>query len=345
MHARVGGLAEELGRRVDEIAGRAEGLLGRDEAAAAAAAQAAWVQRELDVLREWADARAAAVDAVLAAADEARLTGQLELGGRLDEAVATIQAELDEVAARPLQDRFLEARVDGLSERLAGLAAVEGAVADLRRSFEEMEGRERAGADRISGLGEELHARVGGLAEELGRRVDEVAGRAEGLLGRDEAAAAASAQAAWVQRELDVLREWSDTRAAAVDVALAAADEARLTGQLELGGRLDEAIETIQAELVRQSTELGTGVEANAGETAALHARVDALQEAAAGVPRGRRVSSAGSSSASTSWRSDSPGTWPELEQTPSMLGAPCDMRQVRFRLGSTSSTVCVMRT
>ena len=76
-----------------------------------------------------------------------------------------------------------------------------------------------AGDTAAEGL-EELNARVGGLAEELGRRVDEVAGRADGLLGRDEAAAAASAQAAWVQRELDVLREWADTRAAAVELCL-----------------------------------------------------------------------------------------------------------------------------
>ena len=75
----------------------------------------------------------------------------------------------------------LEARVDGLAARLAGLDAVEGTIADLRRSLEEIDGRERGGADRISGLGEELNARVGGLAEELGRRVDELSARLAGL--------------------------------------------------------------------------------------------------------------------------------------------------------------------
>ena len=218
-------------------------------------------------------------------------------------------------------------------------------IADLRRSFEELEGRERAGADRIGGLGEELNARVGGLAEELGRRVDEVAGRAEGLLGRDEAAAAAAAQAAWVQRELDVLREWADARAAAVDAVLVAADEARLAGQRELGGRLDEAVETIQAELLRQRTEFGAGVEAKAGETAALRARVDALQEAAAGSAAREARLERRLEQRLDELAERSPGTSPAPEQTPSMLGRPCDRRQVCFRLGSTSSTVCVMRT
>ena len=168
---------DQLRARVDEAAtagsvAQLEARMGELEDRVAAAVTEE-LQEEMQRMAEGAiagvgqalQARVEMITAVAPGADELR----------------ELRSRLDEVAARPLQDGFLEARVDGLSERLAGLAAVEGAVADLRRSFEELEGRERAGADRISGLGEELHARVGGLAEELGRRVDEVAGRAEGL--------------------------------------------------------------------------------------------------------------------------------------------------------------------
>ena len=270
---------DQLGARLDEVAAAAsvaqlETRMGELEDRVPTAPPAEELHEELQRMAQSAVAG-------LGQALQDRVDAIASAAPREDE-LRELRSRLDEVAARPLQDQFLEARVDGLAARLAGLDAVEGTIADLRRSLEEVDGRERDGAERISGLGEELNARVGGLAEELGRRVDEVARRADGLLGRDEAAAAAAAQAAWVQRELDVLREWADARAAAVDAVLAAADEARLTGQLELGGRVDEAVEAIRAELVAQGTALGTELEATVGETAELCARVDALQEAAA---------------------------------------------------------------
>ena len=82
---------------------------------------------------------------------------------------------------------------------------------------------------------------MSGLAEELSRRIDSVVARADGFVSRDQAEATAAEQAAWIRDELEVLREWATAHAAAVDVALAGADDARVTGQQELGNRIDEA--------------------------------------------------------------------------------------------------------
>ena len=130
---------------------------------------------------------------------------------------------------------------------------------DLRRSLDELDG----------GFAEELNRRVGELGEELPVRLDELAGRADGLVGRDEAAATAARQAAWVQNEVEKARQL--------------ADDARVQGRQELDHRVDEAVGALRADLEEQGTALGVRLQANAGETAALHARIDALHEAAAG--------------------------------------------------------------
>ena len=189
----------------------------------------------------------------------------------------------------------LERRPD--SDALAGIAAelraelavladrAEDAVPgeQLEELSRKIESSARDGHGRIDGLAEELNRRISGLADELGRRVDDIAGRSDGLVSRDEAAATAAAQADWVRTELDLLREWTSVHAVAVDAAFAAADDARVTGQGELGNRIDEAAGAIRADLEAQANALGVQFGINVDETAALRARVEELQEAAAG--------------------------------------------------------------
>ena len=200
--------------------------------------------------------------------------------------VTELRLRVDELASRPMEDHVLQARVGELAARLESLAPVEATVADLTASVAGLDGRidggVRDGNARVDGLAEELSMRIGGLAKELTRRIDSLVARADGLVSRDQVEATAAEQAAWIRGELEVLREWTNVHAAAVDVALAEAEDARVTGQQELGNRIDEAAGALRADAEAQARELGTRLGANANETAALRARVDALQESAA---------------------------------------------------------------
>ncbi len=221
------------------------------------------------------------------------------LFARVEEITATVPAadevselrlRVDELASRPIEDDVFRARVGELAARVEGLALVEATVADLTASVAGLDGRIdrgfRDGHDRVEGLADELNMRIGGLAEELGRRIDGVSARADGLVSHDQAEATAAEQAAWIRDELEVLREWTNVRAAAVDAALAGADDARVTGQQELGNRIDETAGALRADVEAQAEELGARLGAHANETAALGARVDALQESAAATDR-----------------------------------------------------------
>lgn len=311
----------ELRSRLDELAARPTGdraLQARVEDMAARLDGLGAVEGTIAELREsLAGFDAARVGDALAT--EARLAG---LEAAID-SIAGLEARIREGDDLADRSRLLAARlegtesrlvvVDALEERVAALAAevqrrpdddaLAGVVAELRAELGVLAGRptiadpgERLlelsrkidrtaldGHERIGGLAEELNLRIGGLAEELSHRVDDLAGRTDGLVGRDEAAATAAEQASWVRAELEALRESADARAGAVDATLAEADHARATGQQELGNHVDEAVGAIRADLEAQATGLGSQLQAQWNETAALHARVEELQETATG--------------------------------------------------------------
>ena len=51
-----------------------------------------------------------------------------------------LRSRLEALAARPTEDRGLQARVDDVAARLEGLGAVEGAIVDLRESLAQVDG-------------------------------------------------------------------------------------------------------------------------------------------------------------------------------------------------------------
>ncbi len=337
-----------LQARVDDVAARLEGL-GAVEGAIAD-------------LRE-------SLDEV----DGMRVGDARETGARLSrleaaiDSIAGLEARIREGDDLADRSRLLAARLDGTESRLVVVDALEGSVSALAAEMERRPSSDalvrlaaelraelavladrptiddpserlqelsrridhiaRDGHDRIGGLAEELNQRIGGLGEELGQRVEEIAAHAESLVGRDEIAATAAEQAAWVRAELEALRRSADARAAAVDTSLTEADRARATGlqelrqrvdgavgavrsdleardaalgasiadqigtiRAELGeretavvGRLDDAVGAIRADLEAQGQGLGFQLQAQWNEAATLRARVDELQEAAAG--------------------------------------------------------------
>jgi colicin import membrane protein len=200
--------------------------------------------------------------------------------GELEESVSALAAELKR---RPDGDALADA-VAGLRAELEVLAD-RPTIADPDERLLELSRRidrtARDGHDRIGGLAEELSLRIGGLAKELGHQVDDLASRADGFVGRDEAAAVAAEQATWVRAELEALRALADERAAAVDVALAEAANARAAGQQELVHRLDDAVGAISIDLEARASGLGSQLQEQRNETTALRVQVEELQEAA----------------------------------------------------------------
>ena len=138
----------------------------------------------------------------------------------LEEVVAAIRAEVDELAARPT--------VVDPSDRLQELS---GRIDSL-----EQDGHERAG-----GLSDELSRRIGELATDLSRQIQALVERTDGLVSREEAAE----QTALVRDGLAALRLAAEDRDAAVDASLAEADHARIAAHEKLG----QTIADLRAEL------------------------------------------------------------------------------------------------
>lgn len=259
-----------LHERVDDLASRLEGL--------------ASVEGTIADLRESLDGLSA-VRADSALATESRLA-RLEVA---IDAIAGLEARIREGDDLADRSRLLAARLDGTESRLVALGELEervetlaaelerrphedalvGVATELRSELEALAARPviadpseriqelsqrvdrtaREGSERIDRLAEELGARIGGITDELRHRVDDLAGRADGLVHRDEAAATAAEQAAWVRDELDHLRESANARAAAVDAVLGEAEHARAAGQHELRSRIDDEVGAVRAEL------------------------------------------------------------------------------------------------
>ena len=289
-----GGTLEHLAAETSELRSQLQELTiasAQDESVALLEARVGELEHRVAVTAELRDE----IQRVGASASAGRDSLARELFARVEEITATVPAadevtelrlRVDELASRPMEDHVLQARVGELAARIEALALVEATVAGLTASVAGLDGRidscVRDGHERVDGLAEELSTRIGGLAKELSRRIDSVVARADGFVSRDQVEATAAEQAAWIRDELEVLREWTNVHAAAVDVALAGADDARVTGQQELGNRIDEAAGALRAEAEAQARELEARLGASASETAVLRTRVDALQESAA---------------------------------------------------------------
>jgi len=177
-HDRIGGLAEELNRRIEDIVGLTGGLVGRDEAMEA-------VQADL----------------------EARTTGlDSQLQAQRDE-TATLRArveELQETAARGTAseerlESMLEQRLEGLTGRLTD--EIVGARMEAEEAIAALRGETGSLAARIDELLGLRHAdaqAARAASEELGERLEALAA----LRADDLEAARAAAQASEVERGL-----------------------------------------------------------------------------------------------------------------------------------------------
>ena len=128
LNGRFGALAEELDRRVDDLAGRADTFATRDEAAATVAEQGAWVRSELEALRGSIGEITIDLDArghSLVSQLEAQRAETAALRTRLDELHdAAAQREARQAGFESLLDQ----RFDDLANRIA--TEVAGARAD-----------------------------------------------------------------------------------------------------------------------------------------------------------------------------------------------------------------------
>ena len=353
-----GGTLEQLAVETDELRSQLQELTitsARAESVALLEAHVSELEHRVAATAELHDE----IRRVGASASAGRDSLAHALFARVEEITATVPAadevielrlRVDELASRPMEDHVLQARVGELAARVESLALVEATVADLTASVAGLDGRidrgVRDGHDRVDGLAEELSMRIGGLAKELSRRIDSLVARADGLVSRDQAEATAAEQAAWIRDELEVLREWTNVRAAAVDVALAEADDARVTGQQELGNRIDEAAGALRADAEAQARELerpARGKRERDGGAARARRRTRRNQRPTASA--GRRVSRACSSSVSTSWQRASPTRSLERGPTRSTLSTRYAGRRTRSEGGSTNCTACTMLT
>ena len=296
------GLAEDLGRRLDEVAGRVDGLVGRDEAASVEERVAGLAE----VLEELRAEIAAVAERPEAGDQEERLR---ELSERIDRAAGEGQEKLQGLAedlGRRLEE--ISGRVSDVAgrdeaaaaeERVAGLA---GVVAELRAEIAAVADRpepidtgarllelsdliDRAAKDKdekIERLGqdldrrlEEVAGRIDGLGErdgaaELQASVAELAGRIDGLAGRDEAAAVEER----VTGLAGVLEELRAEIAAVADRPEPIDTGARL---LELSDLIDRAAKDKDEKIERLGQDLDRRLEEVAGRIAGLVDRDEAV--------------------------------------------------------------------
>ena len=279
-----------LGARVAEVAARLAGL-------GAVEGTIADLRESLDGLDAWRVGDALATGARLAGLEAAV------------DALAGVETRAQQGVDRTLADRAeaLTAQLDGAESRLDTVVALEARVAALAAELErrpdddalasvaaELRAELAALADRptTSDPGERLlelsqridrsardgHDRIGGLAEELNLRIAEADhARATGQqeLGNrmDEAVAA-------IRSDLDAreqaLAERVTDEAGAVRSELGEQESA-------FAGRLQDAVGAVRADLDGQVKGLGSQLQAQSNETVALRARVEELQETAAG--------------------------------------------------------------
>ena len=168
-------------------------------------------------------AQAAAADVAVTKADRARVTGQQQLGHRLDEAVAAIRSDLDAhgnaIDGNASDAAALRARVEelhqGMSDRVAWETRFESAL------DERLDALAALIADSVTSVREETRQAVLAVRDEtssLGARIDEL----HGMRHADQAAARAGAEhlSERIEAVADLQEDgWEATRAAAEDLS------------------------------------------------------------------------------------------------------------------------------
>ena len=279
-----------LGARVAEVAARLAGL-------GAVEGTIADLRESLDGLDAWrvgdalaTGARLAGLEAAVDALAGVETRAQQGVDRTLADRVEALTAQLDGAESRLDTVVALEARVAALAaelERRPDDDALASVAAELRAEFAALADRPTTSdpgerllelSQRIDRSARDGHDRIGGLAEELNLRIAEADhARATGQqeLGNrmDEAVAA-------IRSDLDAreqaLAERVTDEAGAVRSELGEQESA-------FAGRLQDAVGAVRADLDGQVKGLGSQLQAQSNETVALRARVEELQETAAG--------------------------------------------------------------
>ena len=279
-----------LGARVAEVAARLAGL-------GAVEGTIADLRESLDGLDAWrvgdalaTGARLAGLEAAVDALAGVETRAQQGVDRTLADRAEALTAQLDGAESRLDTVVALEARVAALAaelERRPDDDALASVAAELRAEFAALADRPTTSdpgerllelSQRIDRSARDGHDRIGGLAEELNLRIAEADhARATGQqeLGNrmDEAVAA-------IRSDLDAreqaLAERVTDEAGAVRSELGEQESA-------FAGRLQDAVGAVRADLDGQVKGLGSQLQAQSNETVALRARVEELQETAAG--------------------------------------------------------------
>ena len=189
-----------------------------------------------------------------------------------EEELAEIRARLDVVAARPIVDRALQERVDGVVTRLEGIETVEGTIAELRSSIEVLDALRvddsAAIGTRLAGL-EFVVEGLAGVEERIRQSVDRNAA---------DAAQIFASRLDGVERQLGAVDALEDRLA-----ALAEAVEAGAAGHEELASRIDDAIGAMRADVNSRASAFDKQLQAQSSEAAALREQIQGLQEASSG--------------------------------------------------------------
>ncbi len=182
--SRTQGRLEELAAAVEreESVRALEERMGKLEHGLAAATPAAELREEMRrVIESTVIERESLAQALFARVEEITATVPRE-------DVEELRSRLDELAARPTEDRTLQARMNALDARLEGIGAVEGTIADLRESLDGLDawrvGDALATGARLAGLETAIES-LAGLETRVQEAVDrDLAERAEVLTAR-----------------------------------------------------------------------------------------------------------------------------------------------------------------
>ena len=181
---------DEVRARLDELAAAVE----RNESVSTLEARVGEIEHRLATTTPAAELREEMQRVVESTVVERESLAQA-LHARVEEITATVPREdelieirsrLEELAARPTKDHALQARVDEVAARLEGLGAVEGAIADLHTSLEELDGIRAGDAFATGARLSRLEAAIDSIAglEARIREGDDLADRSRLLAAR-----------------------------------------------------------------------------------------------------------------------------------------------------------------